>query len=155
MDREALRILAGIKPASAGKNIPGVMVVENKAAVDKAALRANAGLPPEAAKPAVVEAAPVVTEQERVSVKPGSAFDRSPKTHYEGSHEFDGEVSQIASLLKKAMKIIDGPKMQQHIKDTKQNYVVDTSSEAAGVKKALEAADAALEKFYNKMGTAE
>jgi hypothetical protein len=152
MDRDALRILAGIKPASAGKNIPGIMVVEQGPAMDKNALRTAAGIPTKN-KP-VVEAAPVA-EGERVSVKPGSTLDRSPKTHYEGSHEFDGEVSQIASLLKKAMKIIDGPKMQQHIKDTKQNYVVDTSSEAAGVKKALEAADAALEKFYNKMGTAE
>lgn len=73
------------------------------------------------------------------------------KEAYEGSNEFDDDVARVTEFVSKASKIMKSANMKKHIKDTKENYGVDTSSQHKDAVKALEDASSAVQKFYDEM----
>lgn len=76
------------------------------------------------------------------------------KTHYDGG-EFDADVDSMNHHLKQIRLIVQSPAMAHHIKDTLQNFDVDTKTEHRALENAVHALQQALDVFYHKMQEAE
>ncbi len=74
---------------------------------------------------------------------------------YEEGNEFDADMDSIKEKLDEVLEVVNSSNMKQHIKDTKENFGVDTNKEHVALEKAVTAAIHAYHDFYDKMGEAE